>query len=126
MRSICLLAAVCITASACSGDGGDPPTGGNPPAEGDITVGNHFFSPDELDVAAGATVVWTWAAGAVTHNVTFDGGPVSDNQASGSFTRTFSAPGTYPYHCSIHGASVMSGVVSVAQAGTDGRGTVDY
>jgi hypothetical protein len=52
--------------------------------------------------------------GCVTHNVTFDDGSniASPVQDSGSSNRTFSAAGTYKYHCVIHG-SAMSGMVVV-------------
>jgi plastocyanin len=88
----------------------------------DSTTGpmDNFFSPADLSVAAGTTVTWTWAAGAVEHNVTFDDGQHSATQSSGSFPRTFSAAGTYPYHCTIHGAAAMHGTVTVSSGSTSG------
>jgi plastocyanin len=116
------LACVCfITVIGCGG-GSDGPSG---PAGGGntVTVGNNFFSPASLSVAPGTTVTWTWADGAVSHNVTFDdGGPNSPTQSSGSFPRTFADPGSYPYHCTIHGAAVMAGTVTVTAAGAGGSG----
>jgi plastocyanin len=85
-----------------------------------VTVGNNFFSPANLSVAAGTTVTWSWATGAVEHNVTFDDGEHSATQSSGSFPRTFSAAGTYPYHCTIHGAAAMHGSVTVTSGSTTG------
>jgi plastocyanin len=88
-----------------------------------VTVGNNFFSPANLSVATGATVTWTWAMGATEHTVTFnDQAPGSARQSSGTFQRTFGTAGTYSYFCSVHGASVMSGTVTVGSGGSTGGG----
>ena len=107
--------------SACGG-GSDSTTGPMDAQGNSVTVGNNFFSPPDLSVAKGTTVTWTWAAGAVEHNVTFDDGEHSATQSSGSFPRTFSAVGTYPYHCTIHGAAAMHGTVTVTSGSTGGSG----
>ena len=107
--------------SACGG-GPDSTTGPMDTGGNTVTVGNNFFSPAALSVAAGTTVTWSWAPGAVEHNVTFDDGQHSATQSSGSFPRTFSAAGTYPYHCTIHGAAVMHGTVTVTSGSTGGTG----
>ncbi len=107
-----------LTALGCGGSPTGPSGSGNT-----VTVGNNFFSPVDRSVAAGTTVTWSWANGAVSHNVTFDdGGPNSPTQSSGSFQRTFASPGTYPYHCTIHGAAVMHGTVAVTAADAGGSG----
>ena len=72
--------------------------------------------------APGTTVTWQWAPDAVEHNVTFDDGPQSPTQSSGTFPRTFANAGTYAYHCTIHGAAVMHGTVTVAASGGSGGG----
>lgn len=69
--------------------------------------GNYAFSPVSLTVKVGTTVVWTNATSA-PHTVTTDtGAPVmiaSDSipTAGGTFSFTFTKPGTYHYHCSVH------------------------
>jgi plastocyanin len=63
-------------------------------------------------VATGTTVTFTWNSGATQHNVTFDDGPASANQASGTYQRTFGTAGSFPYECTIHG-SAMSGTITV-------------
>jgi plastocyanin len=78
-------------------------------------VGNNFFSPTPDTVSAG-TVTFTWAAGAITHNVTWDSGPGtlppnSGDKTSGDHQVTVQV-GTFGYHCTIHGAG-MSGVIVV-------------
>jgi plastocyanin len=119
--------------AGCGGgaDGGgyntSPGTGNNPAPSAntnEITVGMQDFSPSNTTVPKGTTVRWTWNscsgggyggyAGCVKHNVTFDDGSntASAVQDSGSFTHTFSAAGTFKYHCAIHGAT-MSGQVIV-------------
>lgn len=107
---------------ACGGSSGTPSE--NIPA-GDIQIGNNFFLPTTLSVPVGTTVTWDWNPGGVVHNVTFDdGGPNSSSQSSGTFARTFLTAGTYPFHCTIHGAAVMSGTITVTSAaGSTGTGT---
>ena len=124
MRTMALLASLLAAAVGCGGDSGgsDTTTGppATPPGSNTVTVGNNFFSPASKAVATGATVTWQWAADATTHNVTFDDNIHSDDQSSGSFTRTFTAAGTFPYHCTIHG---MQGTVTVSASGGSGGGT---
>jgi plastocyanin len=123
MRTMALLASLLAAALGCGGDSGgsDTTTGPHtPPGPNTVTVGNNFFSPGSLAIATGATVTWQWAAGAATHNVTFDDNIHSDDQSSGSFTRTFAAAGTFPYHCTIHS---MQGTVTVSASGGSGGGT---
>lgn len=124
------LAAVALVALACS-SGSDISSMGPGPA-GDVTVGNNVFTPASLNVDVGRTVTWVWDPGGVNHNVTFDdGSPGSATQSSGSFQRTFSTAGSYAYHCTIHGAAVMHGVVNVGPGsggggGGGGGGGYDY
>ena len=119
-RSI-LLAAL-VAAAACSDDNGDG--GSGPPPEGDIVVENNDFDPSSLEVAQGASVVWAWSSGGVTHNVTFDDGEQSGNRSDGTYTRTFATAGSYPYHCTIHGSATsgMRGSVTVTAPATGGEG----
>jgi plastocyanin len=76
-----------------------------------IDVRDNSFSPNLTNVAPGTTVTWTWRGSAV-HDVTFDDGPQSARQSSGTFARTFASAGTYAYHCQVHGTG-MSGEVVV-------------
>jgi plastocyanin len=123
MRPLTLLAATTVALLACGGDDGSNEP--NPPS-GDIAVGNNVFNPQNFSTTAGSTVTWAWNSGSVTHNVTFDDGVTagSGNKSSGTFEQTFAAPGSYPYHCSIHGApgSGMFGVVNVTAGSTGDAG----
>jgi plastocyanin len=75
-------------------------------------------------VSAGATVEWAWNSCSggdiygsgqtcVVHNVVFDDGATSGAKSDGVYNRTFATAGTYPYHCSVHTAAVMSGSITV-------------
>ena len=84
-----------------------------------VSVLNNRFDPAAITVAAGTTVVWTWATGAAGHNVSpagtippRSGGLVS---APASYSFKFDTPGTYTYYCEAHGAPGfgMNGTVTV-------------
>src|SRR5436190_16196067 len=100
-----------VLAAACGGSTGtNPPPPPPPPAGGHsttITVANNSFSPTPDTIPAG-TITFSWAANAVTHNVTWQTGPGtlpagSGNKSSGDYTATLQA-GTYTYQCTIHAA----------------------
>jgi plastocyanin len=124
--------ALAVLVAACGGGDATAPSGGGPtgggPAGGstssNITVSNNLFSPASTTVAPGTTVTWTWNAcssdgyggtNCVVHDVTFDDGAHSTAQDDGSWSRTFPAAGSYPYHCTRHGTagSGMRGTVTV-------------
>jgi plastocyanin len=73
-----------------------------------LSVRNGTVNPAVDTVSAGGTVTWTWATGAVTHNVTSTGSPSfpssTTESAPASHQFTFSTPGTYSYFCTVHGA----------------------
>jgi plastocyanin len=75
-----------------------------------VSVGNFFFSPNDITVAPGDTVIWTFGS---THTVTSTSGESYDSgiQSSGTFSHTFSTVGNHGYVCGLHGA--MTGVVRV-------------
>ena len=71
------------------------------------------FEPSSVTITANGSVTWNFAGTA--HNVTFDnaapqGGNIA-TIANSSVSRTFANPGTYAYHCTIHGG--MNGEVKV-------------
>jgi plastocyanin len=135
MRHWRLLSICLATAAACGGGGpggSTGPTNTNPGGTtnpgGSVTntvnLADQAFNPASVNVPVGTTVTWQWPNSCSdgyggyytcpTHSVVFDDGSSiqSPTQASGTFTRTFSAAGTYKYHCAIHG-SAMSGQVVV-------------
>jgi plastocyanin len=114
-RSWVLLAAVVMGAGGCGGSGGSYGSGPNNNNPGgstskQVSVKDNVFEPAATTVPLGSTVTWTWQ-GSQNHNVTFDDGEKSANQATGGYTRVFGKAGAYPYHCTNHGA--MTGTVTV-------------
>jgi len=103
-----------VTPGAPAGGGSSSGGGGAAPGPDTVNVGNDFFSPSSLTVPAGTLVTWIWLPGDVIHTVTFDADTtiMSAFQSSGTYARTFTVAGSYPYHCSIHG-NAMTGVITV-------------
>jgi plastocyanin len=82
-----------------------------------IMLVDKTFSPSELTVPVGTTVVWKHES-SLPHTVTSDTGLFdSGTLARGdTFEFTFTKAGTYPYHCKFHGdvgGVGMSGVITV-------------
>jgi plastocyanin len=107
-----LMAAVAIIAAACNGTGssayGAPAstaatTTTAVTATNAATIKGFSFQPDVLKVKVGAKVTWT-NDDAVAHTVSADTNSFASGnlQPGGSFSFTFTRPGTYAYHCSIH------------------------
>jgi hypothetical protein len=84
-----------------SGGGTPPPP---PPAPTAVMIMNMAFTPATVTVAAGSKVTWT-NMDSVPHTVTSSGsGPLNSPliQPNGSWSYTFTTPGTYHYYCSVH------------------------
>jgi plastocyanin len=82
------------------------PSSGAKAAVSITSTSGFAFSPNTLSVKVGTTVTWTNNTSA-PHTVTSDGGdPASFNGSlpgtGATFSFTFTTPGTYKYHCSIH------------------------
>ena len=80
-----------------------------------IAIKNFAFDPSTLTVKAGMVVTWVNQDGAPHTIVSDTGSPAafsSDSLSTGtSYTFTFTRPGTYTYHCSIHPS--MKGTIMV-------------
>jgi plastocyanin len=116
---------VCLTAACVVG--GLP--GVAPAAEVAVSIRDSAFTPQELHVDPGDTVVWT-QAGARVHDVTSDTGDfLSGDMTRGSqFSHRFREEGFYYYHCSFHGRAGkrgMWGVVIVGDPPPPGDGDDD-
>jgi plastocyanin len=113
---------------ACGGGGGSSTGPANtntnpvPPGPNNVAVENNLFTPATVTVAPGTKVTWTWntctdntygTGSCVSHNIVWDAdGTSSGLQSQGTYDRTFSAAGTYTYHCGVHGPA-MAGTVKV-------------
>jgi plastocyanin len=127
-----MAALVAGATSACGGGGGSYGTGSNMNAgggggsgtPGNVIVQDFAFSPGTTTVMVGSAVTWSNLGAATHHPVAdagaFDIGDLAPAQSgaygmssgvggTGSFT--FSSPGMYSYHCSIH--PQMTGTITV-------------
>lgn len=80
------------------------------------------FSPSTVTVAPGEAVIWDFQAFHTSTSDTSSGPEVWDSGllSSGTFSHTFTTPGSYPYYCQVHsvpGGTAMNGVVIVSGAG---------
>ena len=83
-------------------------------ADAAVKIGNFTFGPQELKVKAGTTITWT-NEDDIPHTV------VSPNNfrskvldTEGTYSFTFTTPGTYKYFCSLH--PHMTGTIVVEAA----------
>lgn len=84
-----------------------------------IMVGDNYYSPQTVTIRPGDVVTWQYQSGSSTHPTASDNGAWSlfvISPSSTSKSLTFSTTGTYPYHCTAHGAAGvgMYGVITVA------------
>jgi plastocyanin len=74
-------------------------------AEVAVNIDNFTFTPAEIEVAAGTNVVWT-NRDDIPHTVTDAAAPRATHSppldTGDTYARTFDAPGTYHYFCSLH------------------------
>jgi plastocyanin len=80
-----------------------------------VSIKNFAFNPSSLAVKTGSAVTWVNQDG-VAHTIVSDtGSPLTFSsdplQTGASFTFSFTQPGTYTYHCSIHPS--MTGTIVV-------------
>ncbi len=113
------LAVVLILSCMAAGCTSSPITGSPPQTftgtENSVVIKNFAFSPSAITIKAGTSVTWINQDG-TDHTVESDPGSAvtfaSRNLPDGgSFSFSFSKPGTYTYHCSIHPS--MTGTITV-------------
>lgn len=122
VRKGIIVVAASFSLVAC---GGDPPSGlqNSDGSIATVSVRDNFFDANVVTVNVGESVRWVWE-GDAPHNITFDvGGNASVTQTSGDYEQTFMSEGTFRYHCTVHGAAVMAGLVT---AGSTNGGTGIY
>ena len=90
--------------------------GGGGPTTHPVKLQNTQFNPKSISIKAGDTVQWQWSED--NHSTTSDTALWDSGVHNSGFTfsHTFPSPGSFPYHCSIHGGAGgvgMSGTVTV-------------
>jgi len=113
-----LLVPVALAAAlVLAGCGGDDEGGGGAeaaPVTGvtEVAAKDNRFTPAAIQVPAGTEVTWRFEDGFVPHDVTGDGFASGDPRRKGSWSHTFTEPGTYPYRCTVHDGMTGRVVVS--------------
>jgi PKD repeat protein len=86
-----------------------------------VSIGDNFFSPNNLTINVGDTVHWSYS-GSRMHDVTADNGSWSSPTSSNiNFSRTFNSVEEVLYHCTVHSSpgrninSNMNGRINVIQ-----------
>jgi plastocyanin len=120
--------ALLVLISACGGSGsGSSSPGGSSTTPNQIIVGNGVFSPSALTVKAGTTVTFAWTSSG--HPLIFGANctPATTGLSAGVNSGAIqnngqqfvvpapitNAVGTYPFYCSSHCASGMTGTLTV-------------
>jgi plastocyanin len=71
-----------------------------------VVIDNYTFSPATMTVPVGTTVTWVNNDSDIHSVAADDGDPVMFKSAGldtdDKFTFTFTKPGTYAYHCTLH------------------------
>src|SRR5437868_1317093 len=89
-----------------------------------VSVQNMQFSPQQITVSAGTTITWVNQESTTPHTTTSDSQTGSEHWNSGnlnpgqSFSHTFTAPGTYTYHCTYHSGMTASVIVTANATST--------
>ena len=125
---LAVVSAVLMVAIACGGSSptspaspspmpSPTPTPGAPSAAvaipvGAESLGNRAYTPDEVTVAVGTTVIWT-NTDSISHTSTSDANGWNSGTVApgGNFSFAFQTTGTFPYHCAIHPGMVGTVVV---------------
>jgi len=127
-RLLLVFLAACGTSTSSYNSSPPPPPGAPPPppAPGTVavSVADYSYAPDSILVAVGTPVRWT-NEGTNVHRVTSDNGGFGSPDLAGTgtdsygnptpggtYSRTFSTAGTFPYHCGVH--PFMTGKVVVS------------
>jgi plastocyanin len=100
--SLAPLALAAVVLAGCGGDGGGNADAAPVAGVTEVAARDNQFTPPAVQVPAGTTVTWRFEDRFVPHDVTADGWTSGDPRRSGSFTHTFTRPGTYAYRCTLH------------------------
>ncbi len=105
-----LLFLLCFFSSCSKSNDGNTPYG--TPGVNEVWIQGSAYNPATKTVAVNTTVTWTnkdsFAHTVTSDSVGFDSGNLP---GSSTFNHTFTAKGTYKYHCAIH--TMMTGKIIV-------------
>lgn len=134
MKTLVLLVAILVTTlglAGCASDGANTkdattaaPTGDVPAGDATVDMIDVAFAPETLRVRTGSTVTWRNLED-MGHTVTADDAGQWGTAGSGdapdqwmmkddTWSWTFTAPGTYNYHCLPHATKAGSGYIGMA------------
>jgi plastocyanin len=108
--------AACAGSSSPATPSPAPAPGGSSSAvvipAGASSLGNRAFSPDDINIAVGATVTWM-NNDVVAHTSTSDRSGWNSGVVApgGQFSFSFPTAGTFSYHCTIHPGMIGTVVV---------------
>jgi plastocyanin len=98
-----------------------------------IAIGDFRWSPPAVTVDLNDTVTWIWVGPDTQHSITglsanatqydSDKGRTPDHKPGDRFQIKFTAPGTYEFHCVLHG--IVRGSVTVTPVPGDGAPSPD-
>src|SRR5256885_5802131 len=74
-----------------------------------VSIVDFAFSPRAVTIEVNDQVRWAWTGNA-PHSTTSDTGLWNSgvNDKGSTFTNTFSAAGSFPYHCTVHASMTAS------------------
>ena len=93
-----------------------------------VSIQGFAYHPDSLTINVGDTVIWTMMDAGTSHTVTSDApdttldSPFLTTTGPVTYTNTFTAAGTFNYHCTVHpfmhGALTVQGAANAAPSVT--------
>ena len=103
-----------VSLAGCTKPADDDDDGDDGPTR-DVTIQNLAFTPAEITIEAGTTVIWT-NLDSFYHTVTADDNSFDSEEinAGKEYSRKFDVPGVYAYHCTPH--ANMMGTITVTNA----------
>jgi PKD repeat protein len=97
-----------------------------------VSIGDNFFSPNNLTINVGDTVRWTYNGGRVHDATADDFSWASPTSSSIDFSRTFNSIEEVLYHCTVHSTpgrninTSMNGRINVTQADENQPPTANF